>query len=237
MMSEGNSYQRRLLSFYSILSQKLRNYREARGHLDRFLSTGFNVFSLIKPDENRLSDIIADLLNPDGSHGQQRAFLDSFLGLIEQRELLGRRPIAVRREVATGYIESSQRRIDVLVEFRGFGLGIENKPWAGDQLEQLNDYHSYLTKRYGTCFCLVYITPDGRPPTSMSMTDQLIKDLKRSHRLCLVSYGSHITRWLQACCQLSSSDKFRWFLRDFEEYIVDQFPVSPIMEANDDGVK
>ena len=31
---------------------------------------GFNVFDAIRPDENRLSDILRDLLDPRGSHGQ-----------------------------------------------------------------------------------------------------------------------------------------------------------------------
>ncbi|MBI1745610.1 MAG: PD-(D/E)XK nuclease family protein [Acidobacteria bacterium] len=232
MVSKVNSYQQRLVGFSSILSQKLRSYREARRRLDRFLSTGFNVFRLIRPDENRLSDIIADLLDPAGSHGQQRVFLDSFLGLIEQPELLGRRPSKVLREGATRYIERSQRRIDVTVHFEDFELGIENKPWAVDEPDQLNDYHSHLTKKYGTRFCLVYVTPNGHRPTSMA--DHLIDDLIRNHRLRLVSYGSDIAQWVRTCCQLSSSDKFRWFLRDFVDYIVDSFPVSPTMEANDD---
>lgn len=235
MLSEVNSYQQHLVGFSSILSQKLRSYREARRRLDRFLSTDFNVFRLIQPDENRLSDIIADLLDPDGSHGQQRVFLDSFLGLIEQPELLRRQPTAVGREGTTRYIERSQRRIDITVDFGDFGLGIENKPWAGDQPDQLNDYHSHLTKKYGTRFCLVYITPNGRRPTSMA--DPFIDDLIRNHRLRLLSYRCDIAQWLQACCQQSSSDKFRWFLRDFVDYIVDFFPVSPTMEANDDGVE
>jgi hypothetical protein len=33
------------------------------------LATGFNVFHLIEPDENKLSDILAGLLDPKGSHG------------------------------------------------------------------------------------------------------------------------------------------------------------------------
>jgi len=235
MISDVNSYQQHLVGFCSILSQKLRNYRDAERRLDRFLSTGFNVFRLIQPDENLLSDIIADLLDPAGSHGQECAFLNSFLNLVEQHELLGRRPTAVVREGATGYIERSYRRIDVTLDFGDFGLGIENKPWAGDQPEQLNDYHSDFTKKYDTRFCLVYITPNGRRPSSMA--DPLIEDLIRNHRLRLVSYRPDLEQWLQTCCQLCSSDKFRWFLRDFADHIVERFPISPIMGANDDRIE
>jgi hypothetical protein len=36
----------------------------------RKTASSFNVFTLIEPDENKLSDIIADLLDPQGRHGQ-----------------------------------------------------------------------------------------------------------------------------------------------------------------------
>ena len=234
MGTEVNSYQQRLVDFSSVLNQKLRSHREAKRRLDGFLSTDFNVFRVIQPDENRLSNIIADLLDTAGSHGQQRIFLDAFLRLIKQPDLLVRQPLMVVREGATLYIERSQRRIDVTVDFGDFGLGIENKPWASEQSEQLNDYCNNLTRKYGTRFCLVYITLDGRQPTSMP--NHLIPELIENRRLHLVSYGSDMLQWLQECCQLCVSDKFRWFLRDFIDYVRDTFPLPPTKEANDDGV-
>jgi len=236
MVSEVNSYQQRLVAFSSILSQKLRSHREARQYLDQFLSSRFNVFRLIRPDENSLSDIIKDLLDPAGSHGQQRTFLDSFLRLVDQSDLVHKQPHALVREDATNYIVRSQRLIDVTVDFGDFGLVIENKPWAGDQPNQLRDYHTHLTAKYGPNFCLVYITPDGRRPTSASMEKHLTEALLGSNQLRLVSYRSDIAQWLQECCQLVYSDKFRWFLRDFSDYVVERFPVPP-MEVNDAAVE
>ena len=56
------------------------DYRDKKRHLDRFLPTNFNVFKQwIEPDEKNLSAIIANLLNPAGSHGQQRNFSTPFL--------------------------------------------------------------------------------------------------------------------------------------------------------------
>jgi len=39
------------------------------------LGSGFNVFDWIEPDENTLSDLLRDLLDPAGTHGQRSAFL------------------------------------------------------------------------------------------------------------------------------------------------------------------
>src|ERR1017187_2863553 len=38
----------------------------------------FRALSVLSPDENRLSDIIAELLSPRGSHGQGATFLTLF---------------------------------------------------------------------------------------------------------------------------------------------------------------
>ena len=130
-------------NFYSVLKEKLKFYRAAKQRLDPFFSTDFNVFKVIRPNENRLSEIIADLLDPDGSHGQRRRFLDAFLRRIKPNaleNLLKQEPRSVTCESQTVYIENSQRRIDILVAFENFGLAIENKPWATDQEEQLADY-------------------------------------------------------------------------------------------------
>ena len=47
-------------NFYSVLNQKLEVYRDSKRHLDRFLSTDFNVFKWIETDENQLSKIIEE---------------------------------------------------------------------------------------------------------------------------------------------------------------------------------
>ena len=230
--------QQRLDDFYSVLNQTLHSHREATRRLDRFLSTGFNVFRVIQPDEIRLSEIIADLLDPSGSHGQQRRFLDAFLRrIIKETNLLEslfkQQSCSVTCEHRTAYIESSQRRIDIHVEFenKAFGLGIENKPWAGDQEQQLNDYIDDLSERYDM-FCFVYLTPEGRNPSENSIEAGRREDLKNEGKLICVSYREDILKWLEECCRLCESDKFRWFLRDCMDYIIDNFPTYDV-EAND----
>ena len=139
-MTEQN-YKQRLEIFSLSLRQKLQIYRKEKLRWDRFLSTDFNVvFEFIRPNENRLSDIIACLLDANGSHGQQGKFLDAFLKRLFEpdrvAELSGKQP-QVKREDPTHYNENQYRRIDITVDFEGFGIGIENKPWDREQEYQL----------------------------------------------------------------------------------------------------
>ena len=52
--------------------------KETRARIDRVASTRFSVFWYFKRDESILSGIFADLLRPDGSHGQGATFLDDY---------------------------------------------------------------------------------------------------------------------------------------------------------------
>ncbi len=237
-MDEQN-YKQRLEMFSSSLSQKLRIYRKEKQRWDPFLSTDFNVVSeFIDPDENRLSDIIACLLDANGSHGQGTKFLDAFLKrLFKENQTnpiaeLSRDQIQVNREVPTYYNDENQRRrIDVTIDFKNFGIGIENKPWAGESDRQLEDYDKHLKGTYDQQYCLVFITPDGRNPKSINDSGCRIK---KGELYCL-SYSSDILSWLEECWQLCESDRFRWFLRDFREYIRATFPPTSTIEENDDA--
>ena len=250
-MDEQN-YKRRLEKFSSSLGAKLQIYREEKRRWDPFLSTDFNVvseFIIINKNysrrEDRLSDIIACLLDANGSHGQQGKFLDAFLKRlyekkhfdtdIEQRpyflkclfeknrpdrvaELSGKQR-QVEREAPTLYNENQRRRIDITVGFEGFGIGIENKPWTHENDEQLEAYYSHLKGKYKNKeFCLVFITPDERTPKTIPNPDDLIQ---KGELYCL-SYRPDILEWLEECWQLCESDRFRWFLHDFREYIRDE---------------
>ena len=205
--------------FYSVLKAKLKPYRDAKQHLDRFLSADFNVFKWIDPDENRRSDIIADLLNPSGSHGQQHRFLDAFLQAIKRPDLKAKKLLQVDCRVQTDHNRENPRgQMDILVEFEHFGLAIENKVGAYEQPRQLQRYHDHLKNKYGEDqFCLVYLTPEGDKPTSIE--DHLKEELMSGNKLICISYNRDMLKWLAECCRLCESDRFRWFLRDFMDHM------------------
>ena len=212
--SDDNDDRQRVNDFFSILNQKLIIHRQTKLHLDRFLSTDFNVFAWIKPDEKRLSKIISNLLNPACSHGQQHVFLDAFLRRIGKNDLCDKQAL----QVATEYrIENPEGWIDVLVNFGTFVIAIENKPWAKEGHEQVDKYSNYLNKKYDDQFCLIYLTPSGEEPGSIDRDKR--ERLTKEDKLLCISYHSHILEWLRECCQLCKSNKFREFLRDFMDYI------------------
>ena len=121
---------------------------------DLFLSTRFNVFDYVYVDENRLSDIIADLLNPNGKHGQSDLFLNEFIKIINRKDLIQNSPPKVEREIGTTFISRTQRRMDILIEWATYGIMIENKPWAYDQYEQILDYKKNLERKFNDRFII-----------------------------------------------------------------------------------
>ncbi len=104
---------------------------------------GLSLFDLIRPNENALSRIISDLLNPLGDHGQGNLFLNVLLASLDLPRVGVRDVVSVSCEVQTG----ARRRIDIVIETPAVVLGIENKPWAAQQHDQLRDYLLELKKR------------------------------------------------------------------------------------------
>jgi hypothetical protein len=210
-----------LEDFFNSLNAELSPYREAKRRADRQQAPDFNVFSHIRPDENRLSDILADLLDPRGSHGQGSLFLILFLqaaGLPLEQPLDSAR---LRRENLTDFLQQN-RRIDFTVEAGPIGVGVENKPWADDQPDQVVDYVRHLKAKYGEDrYFLVYLSGDGSPPSSISAGER--GRLERQGSFSLLSYSSGLRDWLNACREACQAEKVRHFLADFESYVEANF--------------
>ena len=66
---------RKLERFFAELGPRLDTARKLDDELDRQLARRFNVFRYLRTDENGLSRMIADLLDPAGDHGQGAVFL------------------------------------------------------------------------------------------------------------------------------------------------------------------
>ena len=125
--------ERKVDNFFSSLQFRFDIFQTAKKEMDVYLACDFNVFDYIAPDENRLSDIIAGLLDPNGKHGQGDVFLREFLKVTGKSENYNVQKRKVIREGPTTYIRKSQRRIDITIDFGKSGIGLENKPWAGEQ--------------------------------------------------------------------------------------------------------
>lgn len=196
----------------------------------------FNVFDFIRPNENRVSDILRDLLDPRGSHGQGPRFLEAFLatcGIAKPQCDLASAHVSRESPTSTLQIE---RRIDLVIDFVGTScpaIGIENKPWANEQVMQLADYAEHLQRRYEGRFHLIYLSGDGSRPTTLAAHEEL----QAQGKFHLIPYNSigkpgTLRRWIKQCVYLASAEKVRWFLRDFAEWIERNFDPIDGLELN-----
>jgi hypothetical protein len=137
----------------------------------------FDVFSVVGlwDEEVKLhSAIIAELLDPHGSHGAGDFYLKQFLHILECDDfpLDAKRvkPNSVRK-ITERYIgrktETTGGKIDIIIEDGKRALIIENKPGDEDQERQLLRYHNYAIDKYVDSI-IIYLTKDGREASSYS---------------------------------------------------------------------
>lgn len=165
----------------------------------------YNVFNVLGVDNMELSHsaFLAALLDPDGSHGMQDAFLKAFIDTIAHggtKPELDTAHAKVYTEYNIGNItETTGGRIDILItdhsetgsgKAGGHAIIIENKIWAADQPNQLVRYHNFAPKA-----TLLYLTLNGEEPSDQSKGE--LTDYR------CISYRSDIIDWLHKCAQLA----------------------------------
>lgn len=237
---------RQYSDFFSSLSHRVATAHRVERELDRLLARRFNVLDYLSTDELGLSRIIADLLDPSGTHGQSTLFLERLFTLLSEnldswgRLALDDSSISVEAEKEI----AEQRRIDVFVQVVGrksvHVMGIENKPYADDQNRQVFDYLHYLRDRFIDHFLLIYLSPQGEGPTGQSIPLQELKD-NWTERFRILSYAGvsealqddqfrqfrisqfSLVDWLQACRRDCEVDRLRWFLGDIADFCQREF--------------
>lgn len=205
--------------FFSGLEFCLDLFRSSYNELTMYLTDDFNVFEYIQPDENKLSDIIADLLDTRGEHGQGDVFLNAFLQLINI-------PVCERINGGVVFREEStinRRRIDITLHGNNMGIGIENKPWAEDIHRQIEDYIKELNIKYTGNFVFVYLSGKGDSPSQRSISIEKRKKLESENKFKIISYYPDLKCWIDVCIKECKADKMKWFLLDFSNYIENNF--------------
>lgn len=204
---------------------------------DLRLASDFNVFDYIQPDELKLSRIIADLLDPKGSHGQQRICLEAFVeAMIERtseeqplRNTLTKLQKAVQDDkcfvsVATEAATKPGRRMDIVVNIGGEnGIVIENKPWANDQKDALEDYANEAANRFRDCWVLIYLHGTGKAVDEYTISKEMLQKLEAGGNFFNTDYTYFLIGWLEICFERVKAEKIRCFLRDFIGYIEQEF--------------
>lgn len=170
----------------------------------------YNLFSILSIERYELkhSALIANLLDPEGSHGCGDAFLRAFFEIaLKERTYLFEDCTLPHSytEYYTGPIAGDTGgRIDILVESKSshYGLIIENKIYAGDQDKQLTRYDNYGKKTFGAGrYLLVYLTLFGSEASKESTATKSAEEVGYLR----LSYAEDILRWLEQCVRLADN--------------------------------
>ena len=166
----------------------------------------YNLFSILSIERYELkhSALIANLLDPKGSHGCGDAFLRAFFEIALKGTAYPFESSTPPNSYTEHYIGpiagDTGGRIDILVESSRYGLIIENKIYAGDQDKQLIRYDNYgKTDLKADRYLLVYLTLFGNEASEGSTAKGSTKEVDY---LCL-SYAEDILRWLEQCVRLA----------------------------------
>lgn len=177
-----------LLSQISIIDRKNTEILDATGGL-------FNMFAIcgVNHYENTHSAIIAELLNPKGSHGLKHKLLDTFIQSLDPYFSIPN----FNSETAKVYREYStpQGRIDVFIEDdNNNAIIIENKIYAEDQDRQLIRYDTYAkdTKQNYQILYLSLYGEDASEQSSAGIT------------YLPIAHGKEIIDWLEQCVTIAS---------------------------------
>ena len=155
----------------------------------------FNMFRIcgVNHYENTHSAIIAELLNPKGTHSLKSELLKAFLSLIDKDFV----PTDFNPSDATVYTEytTDKGRIDILIkDTNKNALIIENKIYAADQYEQLKRYEQFAKKEFEV-YQIYYLTLLGNEATPQS---------GEGVNYLTISYADTIIRWLDKCIALAA---------------------------------
>lgn len=197
------------------VSFKVATLHDAKKRVSSQLAPDFQIFGFLRNDEMGISACLANLLDPQGNHGQGAIFLNLFL-----HQVVGTPTRFMAPEdctVSTEKQANGQRRLDIHLAFQNGVIGIENKPWALDQKDQLEDYANYLRGHAGERqWLLLYFS--NQPPSMGSIGPQRLASLQSTDNYIQVSF-SQITDWLDACAGKAKALTVRVFIEQLVKFI------------------
>lgn len=184
--------------------------RDVKGEL-------FNVFSLCGVNHYELwhSRILAEFLNPQGTHGFSNGeLLKSFFAMLSKKcpekscvfDLFDENTV-VKTELPEKIGGESIGRFDIYLEsWRNKAICIiENKIFAGEQFDQLIRYSKWLGEKEkgGYKTCLVFLTLDGHESVTAKNDVEYLRLAYQD-----TEKGFDVVSWLQECCQLACNKPF-----------------------------
>lgn len=177
-----------LLNQVAIINKKNEEILDATGGR-------FNMFKIcgVNHYENTHSAIIAEFLNPNGTHGLKSKLLECFIEMLGDKfNIKDFNPY--RASVETEHY-TGDGRIDILIEDnQNKAIIIENKIYASDQSEQLKRYDRYAQQQYKNGYQILYLTLDGQEASEQS---------GEGVNYFPISYKD-IINWLESCVSIAT---------------------------------
>lgn len=166
----------------------------------------FNVLGMSTDEVHTHSAFIAELLNPQGSHGCGDEFLKAFIEIIPGLEGFEIETVRAKAQVelSIGRINEDYTeggRLDIIAYTDTHAIIIENKIYAGDGWKQLMRYHEFAEREYKNNYRILYLTLDGGSPSEESTG----KQMEEEKDFYSISYASDITNWLHRCIAIAVS--------------------------------
>ncbi len=178
-----------LLNQVAIINKKNEEILDATGGR-------FNMFKIcgVNHYENTHSAIIAEFLNPNGTHGLKSKLLECFIEMLGDKfNIKDFSPFraSVKKEHFTG-----DGFIDILIkDNQNKAIIIENKIYASDQSEQLKRYDRYAQQQYKNGYQILYLTLDGQEASEQS---------GEGVDYVNISYETDIINWLEKCVSIAT---------------------------------
>lgn len=180
-----------LLNEVQTISESYKRVADATGE-------NFNLFSILQIESDEVtthSRFIAELLNPNGRHGQKDIFLKRFKDIFNIGDF--------NTETAKVYVEyvispisedlKTGGRIDILVKSGDKAFMIENKIYAEEQPYQLLRYKNAFPDS-----TLFYLTLFGEESSEKGLINNKSSE-KESSLYEKISYSDDIINWLEEC--------------------------------------
>jgi len=186
----------------------------------------FNIFRVsgVAHYETIHSSIIAEFLNPHGSHGMHEKFLDAFLSTID--DTTGVDPSRCRVKTEFSF---SEGRIDILIEDNAnAAIVIENKIYASDGHQQLVRYSEFLkNKRPNELYYLTLWETEAEDCSVLNSEGERVKHTR-------ISYRNHVLKWLERCIQIAAEyPMVRETLRQYRNHIKEILGMNSDKELQD----
>jgi hypothetical protein len=164
----------------------------------------YNLFKVasIAHKEVIMCRVLADLMNPQGKHGQGSRYLKLFWETIAPKLPSILALDIEHTRVATERVTDDNRRIDIALDDGKVFVPIEVKIRAGDQHSQAADYFKFAqTKNKAERVPVLYLTVDGHEPSDASKDN-----IGKGDYVCL-SFKDDILDWLEACARDEATEK------------------------------